>query len=306
MNTFLKRGIQLFVVLFGMVSIIFLLQRLIPGSPADMVLGPDVSDSDKQVWLEERGLTKPLGVQYVETLWGYTHGDLGNTYAAHEPVTEVLKPRLVQTLSLALGAFCLSLSLGTIWGIWGALRVGQFVDRSLGILSLVAIAAPTFVVGPLLMWIFAVHWNILPLTGYLGPSSYILPCLTLALPLSAFSGRMIRAGLVETLREDYIRTARSKGLPWTTIVFKHALRNACLPTITVLGLQLGVLLSGTVITEQIFAWPGLGSLLIDAVNRREYNVVSGCVLVIATIYVGTNFFVDILYRLLDPRIRGGT
>jgi peptide/nickel transport system permease protein len=181
--------------------------------------------------------------------------------------------------------------------------LGTWIDKSTAVLSLLSISAPSFVIGPILIWIFAVKIDLFPISGSEDLSSFVLPSVTLGAAMAAFSSRMIRSGIVEVLGEDYIRTARSKGLPPWQVWMKHVLKNAFLPTLTILGLQLGVLLSGTVITEQIFNWPGLGSLLIESIQQREYNIVSGCVLIIAGVYVFCNLLVDILYHVLDPRIR---
>ena len=302
-KTLVKRILQLIPVLIGIATIVFFLQRLIPGSPADAVLGPDAPMEQKTEWLQKYGFDKPMGVQYVSYIEGLVQGDFGRTFADYKPIFEVIAPRLVQTAKLASVAFLLSLVFATFIGIISAARAGKFTDRLAAIFSLLAISAPSFIIGPILMWIFSVKLDWFPLTGSESALSYVLPAVTLGAALSAFTSRMIRSGLVDVLSEDYIRTARSKGLSPAQIIVKHALRNAFLPTLTILGMQLGVLLSGAVITEQIFAWPGLGSLTIEAVQSREYNLVSGCVIVMATIYVFANFLVDFLYRVLDPRVR---
>jgi peptide/nickel transport system permease protein len=298
-----KRLIQTIPVLVGLITLIFFLQRLIPGNPADAVLGVDASALAKQEWLAKYGLDKPLSVQYFTYLMNVLRGDFGNTFANFTPVFESIKPRLFQTASLALSAFMCSLVAAVVVGTISTYFVDKFVDKFLAALSLVAVSIPAFVLGPIVMWIFSVKLDWFPLTGNEKLLSYVLPSVTLGLALAAYSSRMIRAGLVDVLREDYMRTARAKGLSkWNALLF-HGMRNAFLPTLTVLGLQLGVLLSGAIITEQIFSWPGLGSLTLEAVQSREYNLVSACVIVMALIYVGSNFLVDILYRVFDPRIR---
>lgn len=299
-----RRIAQLLPVLLGISTIVFFLQRLIPGSPADVVLGPDAPLAQKEVWLAKYGFDKPVLEQYFTFLGNLLKGDLGRSFANYQPVTEIIAPRLKETMGLAVVAFSFSLMVAIVTGVLSAARAGKGTDKVLAVVSLLAVSAPTFIVGPVFAWIFSVELDWFPLMGNEGPRSYVLPGVTLGLALAAFSSRMIRSGLVDVLSEDYIRTARSKGLSPSKILLKHALRNAFLPALTILGMQLGVLLSGAVITEQIFSWPGLGSLTVEAVQSREYNVLSGCVIVMATLYVTCNLVVDILYRVLDPRVRG--
>jgi peptide/nickel transport system permease protein len=303
LTSLVKRFIQTIPVILGLITIIFFLQRLIPGNPADSVLGPDADPTAKLEWLKKYGFDKNILEQYFVYLFGILKGDFGYTYANFSPVFDSIRPRLVQTALLALCAFASSLFFATAIGIFSAYFVGKFLDKLFAILSLFAVSAPAFVVGPIAMWIFSVKLDWLPLTGNEGFASFVLPSLTLGLALAAYTSRMIRAGLVDVLREDYMRTARAKGLSQFSAILLHGLRNAFLPTLTILGLQLGVLLSGAIITEQIFSWPGLGSLTLEAVQSREYNLVSACVIVMALVYVGSNFVVDILYRVFDPRIR---
>ena len=299
----IKRLIQLIFVLWGISSIVFFLERLIPGSPADAILGADAPDVDKLAWLARYGFEKPLYEQYLIFLKNLMHGDFGKSYATYSNVTDLVLPRFLETLKLASVAFVFSLILATFFGLLSAAHKGKSLDKMTAIVSLLAISAPSFIIGPLLMWIFAVKFNIFPLMGNSNWTSFVLPTVTLGSSLAAFSSRMIRSGLVDVLDEDYIRTAKSKGLSSSTILIHHALKNAFLPTLTVLGMQLGVLLSGTIITEQIFNWPGLGSLILESVQQREYNIISGCVIVMAVVYVLCNLVVDILYRVFDPRVR---
>ncbi|KAB8028608.1 ABC transporter permease [Fluviispira multicolorata] len=298
-----QRFLQLLIVLWGISTLIFFMQRMIPGSPADSVLGADASEIDKLEWLARYGLDLPVWKQYFYFIINLIRGDLGKSYHDFTPVVEIILPRLWQTIQLASVAFIFSLLLATAFGMLSAAKAGKLTDKTSAIVSLLAISAPSFIIGPILMWIFSVKLELFPLFGNEGASSFVLPAVTLGASLAAFSSRMIRSGIVDVLQEDYIRTAKSKGLSPIQILAKHALRNAFLPTLTILGMQLGVLLSGTVITEQIFNWPGLGSLVVEAVQQREYNIVSGCVIVMATIYVFCNLIVDILYRVFDPRVR---
>jgi peptide/nickel transport system permease protein len=298
-----RRLAQLIPVLLGIVTIVFFLQRLIPGNPAEAVLGVDAPLASKQEWLARYGFDKPILEQYVTYLMSLVRGDFGRTFANFTPVFEVIRPRLVETAKLAATAFTISVTIATGVGLVSAARAGRFVDKAAAVVSVLAISAPSFIIGPVLMWIFAVRLDWLPLMGNEGLLSYVLPAFTLGAALAALTSRMVRSGIVDVLSEDYIRTARSKGLPPWKVLVKHALRNAFLPALTILGMQLGVLLSGAVITEQIFSWPGLGTLTVEAVQSREYNLVSGCVLIMATVYVACNFVVDLLYRVLDPRVR---
>jgi ABC-type dipeptide/oligopeptide/nickel transport system permease component len=302
-TSLVKRFIQTLPVLIGLVTIMFFLQRLIPGSPADIVLGVDASPAAKAEWLEKYGFHKNLFSQYISYLWGILHGDFGRTYANFSPVFDSIRPRLWNTASLALTSFVCSLVAAMFIGTASSYFAGKFLDKFFAVLSLLAVSAPAFVLGPIVMWIFSVKLDWFPLTGNESLLSYVLPSFTLGLALAAYTSRMIRAGLVDVQREDYMRTARAKGLSKFSALVFHGMRNAFLPTLTVLGLQLGVLLSGAIITEQIFSWPGLGSLTLEAVQSREYNLVSACVIVMALVYVASNFLVDILYRVFDPRIR---
>jgi ABC-type dipeptide/oligopeptide/nickel transport system permease component len=302
-SMFLKRLLQLIPVLLGIVTVVFFLQRLVPGNPADVVLGIDATMDAKTEWLHRYGFDKPLLEQYFVYLTALMKGDFGHTFSNFTPVFDVILPRLVVTAKLGVTAFLFSVLIATIVGLVSAAFMGRFVDKAAAIISLLSISAPSFIVGPVLMWIFCVKLDWLPLSGNETALHYVLPAFTLGATLAAITSRMIRSGLADVLSEDYIRTAKAKGLSQVTIFVKHALRNAFLPTLTVLGLQLGVLLSGTVITEQLFSWPGLGSLTIEAVQSREYNLVSGCVLIMAIVYVASSFLVDVLYRVMDPRVR---
>lgn len=299
----IRRFIELCFVLWGISTIVFFLQRLIPGTPADMVLGFDASDIEKAEWLTKYGFNQPLFQQYMLFLKKLITLDLGNSFIDYKPITEIIYPRFLVTLKLASVSFTFSVILAIFIGIISSLHEGKSIDKMAAIVSLCAISAPSFVIGPLLIWVFSVKLNILPLIAENSALSYVLPAFTLGAPLAAFSGRIIRSSLVDVMREDYIRTARSKGLSPQAVLIKHALRNAFLPTLTIFGLQLGVLLSGTLITEQIFNWPGMGSLVVEAVQEREYNIVSGCVIIMATLYVSCNFIVDVLYQVFDPRVR---
>ncbi|MEN9825143.1 MAG: hypothetical protein RI953_888, partial [Pseudomonadota bacterium] len=267
----------------------------------DAVFGPDAPLVQKQIWLHENGFDLPLGEQYFSYLKKLLQGDLGKKIVDGRLIAPILKERLAATFQLAGTAFAFSLVFALVSGVLGAARPGSRLDGFLALGSLILVSAPVFITGTLLLWILSVKWNLVPLTGNAGFVSLILPSLTLGGALAAMSGRMMRAMLLDVMSENYIRTARAKGVGPGGIYFKHALRNAVLPVLSILGLQLAGLLGGTVITEQVFTWPGLGSLMIEAVNQRDYNLVSACVVVLATIHVSVAWLVELLQRAVDPR-----
>lgn len=299
--TVVKILFRLLFVIFAVVTMIFFIQRLIPGTPADAVLGADAPIVQKQEWLRQNGFDRPISEQYVEYLRGLTKGDFGRRLVDGRPIAPQLSERLQSTAKLAVCAFAVSLCLALVLGVAAAVKAGTLLDKILALFSLLMVSAPVFMTGTLLLWMFAVRWNVLPLTGNSGVRSLILPSLCLGAALAAMTSRMVRASLLDVLREDYIRTARAKGLPALQIYLRHALRNALLPVITVLGLQLAGLLGGAVITEQVFTWPGLGTLMLEGVNQRDYNLVSACVVVLAFIHVVVSAVIDLLQRLIDPR-----
>lgn len=297
----MKFAARLFFVIFSVLSLVFFLQRMMPGSPADAVLGADAPQYQKQLWLQQQGLDRPLSVQYVDYLSATLRGDLGKKIVDGKPIAPLVADRLLVTSKLAGTAFSISLLLALLMGVLGAVHSGRKLDDALSLLSLLMVSAPLFITGTLLLWVFAVQLNVLPLTGAAGVTALILPSVTLGLALAASTSRLVRSALLDVLHEDYIRTARAKGVGLRGIYFKHALRNALLPAVSVLGLQFAGLLGGAVITEQVFTWPGLGSLLIEGVNQRDYNLVSACVIVLALIHVSVSAAVDLIQKWLDPR-----
>lgn len=296
-----KLFFRLIFVIFTVVTVVFYIQRMIPGTPADAVLGPDAPLVQKQEWLRQNGFDRPVSLQYVDYLRGVARGDFGRRLVDGRPIAPQLSERLQSTARLALCAFAVSLCLALLSGVSAALKAGTLLDKILALSSLLMVSAPVFMTGTLLLWLFAVKWNVLPLTGHSGARSLILPSLCLGAALAAMTSRMVRASLLDVLREDYIRTAKAKGLPALQIYLRHALRNALLPVLTVLGLQLAGLLGGAVITEHVFTWPGLGTLMLEGVNQRDYNLVSACVVVLAFIHVVISAVIDVLQRLIDPR-----
>jgi peptide/nickel transport system permease protein len=290
-------------VVFGVITIVFLFLRLVPGDPVEMMLGEDARAADREALRTSLGLDQPLPIQFADYLTGLVQGDLGQSYYFREPVLETLSARYPATLELTLAGLIVGLLVAFPIGILAAVNKDRLLDRASMVLAFVGVAMPTFWLGPLLITYFSIELDWLPVSGREGLDSLILPAVTLGLGLAALSSRMVRATLAENLREDFVRTARAKGVKERLVVGKHALRNALLPVVTIIGLQFGALLSGAVITETIFSWPGVGRLLITAIQTRDYPLVQGGVLLISLTYVFVNLGTDILYALLDPRIR---
>jgi peptide/nickel transport system permease protein len=299
-----RLGSALFVAL-GVVTLVFLLLHVVPGDPVEVMLGEWASPADSAALRRGLGLDLPLPVQWWRYVVGIAHGDLGTAIHAKRPVATLLAERLPATAVLALAGVAVALLVGLPLGTLAALRRGTGVDRAAMVLALLGISLPSFWLGSLLMLAFSLGLGWLPVSGREGLSSLVLPALTLGLPLAAILSRMVRAALLEVLGEDYIRTARAKGLPEARVVIRHALANAGLPILTVVGLQLGGLLGGAAITETVFSWPGVGLLLVEAIEGRDYPVVQGTVLVIALVYVLVNTLTDLAYGVLDPRLQGG-
>jgi peptide/nickel transport system permease protein len=287
----------------GVVTLIFFLIHFIPGDPVELMLGETASTADLGRLRADLGLDRPVGEQFGTFLLGFLRGDLGNSFFYRRPVVEVILEKLPATLELAAAAMVLALFLALPLGIAAAIRKDSLTDRAAMLASLVGISMPNFWLGPLLIILFSIKLGWLPVSGREGAMSIVLPALTLGTALAALLSRMTRSAMLDVLGEDYLRTARAKGLPEKLVIVKHALRNALLPVLTIVGLQFGALLSGAVITENVFAWPGIGTLLIQAINARDYPLVQGCVLVISLGYVAANFLTDLLYSLSDPRVK---
>lgn len=290
---------------------VFLLLHLTPGDPAGMILGADASEEDRLALRHELGLEDPLPVQYVRWLGQIARGDLGTSLFLNKPVTESIAERAEPTLLLTILALVVALIFGLPTGIFAARRRGSWLDLATMGLAMGGIATPTFLLGLLLIFFVAVKLQWLPVAGFqplsAGPWEalryLILPALTLGAAQGALLARMTRSMMLDVMTQDYVRTARAKGLSDRLVVYRHALKNAFIPLLTVIGLMVGSLLSGAVVTEQIFNIPGVGRLLIQAIARRDFPLVQGTVLVIAGIYVLVNLFVDLLYGLIDPRIQ---
>jgi len=291
------------VVVLGVCSLVFTLIHLVPGDPVEAMLGEGARPADRAALRAALGLDRPLGEQYLSYLGRLARFDLGTSFREQRPVAELLAERLPATLELAAAALAISLVLALPLGLLAAARRGGALDAGTTAFALLGVAIPNFWLGPLLILVFSLWLGWTPVSGRDGFTSLILPALTLGTGLAAVLTRMVRSAVLEVLHEDYIRTARAKGLGPAAVLWRHALRNAWLPILTLLGLQLGALLGGAVVTETVFAWPGIGSLLIDAIHARDYPVVQACVLLVSLGYLLVNGATDVLYRLLDPRIR---
>ncbi len=284
-------------------TLVFLLIHLVPGDPVAVMLGDWASPADEQALREKLGLNLPLWQQYLNYMSGIVRGDLGESLFFQQPVSELIASRFPYTLQLTLMALLIAVLIAFPLGMWAALRAGKWPDHLSMSISLIGMSIPNFWLGPMLILAFSIGLAWLPVSGAEQPFSWVLPALTLGTALAAILARMLRASLLEIFHEDYIRTARAKGLPNRRVYGKHALRNALLPVVTILGLQLGTLLGGAVITEVVFDWPGLGQLLVDSIQRRDYPVVQACILVISIAYITINGLTELVYAWLDPRIR---
>jgi len=301
---FLSRRLLLTIpVLFGVATLVFSLIHLVPGDPVQSMLGDSASPSDMANLRARLGLDRPLYVQYGSFLAGLAKGDLGVSLRTNQPVAAAIAERLPATFELASAAMILAVLVAIPLGILAAVRAGTRVDHLATTFSLVGISMPNFWLGPLLAIVFAVTLGWLPVAGRGTLAHLVLPAITLGAPLAAVLTRMTRASVIEELRELYVIAARARGVSKARAVLKHAFRNSLIPIVTVLGLQIGAVLTGAVITETIFAWPGVGRLLIQSISFRDYPMVQGCILLIAITYVSMNLLTDVVYGLLDPRIR---
>jgi ABC-type dipeptide/oligopeptide/nickel transport system permease component len=299
----LRRLLLTLPVLLGVATLVFALIHLVPGDPAEAMLGETAPASDLAELRTRLGLDRPLPVQYGDFLAGLVRGDLGLSFRYGTPVSREIGQRLPRTAELALAAMTVAVLIAIPLGILGALFRGGAIDQLAMGLSLLGISMPNFWLGPLLAIVFAVQLGWLPVSGTGTPAHLVLPAVTLGAALAAVLARMTRASLIDELRELYVLAARARGLSRRRAVLAHAFRNSLIPVVTILGLQLGAVLTGTIITETIFAWPGVGRLLIQAINFRDYPLVQGCILFIAVTYVAMNLLVDLTYAWLDPRIR---
>jgi peptide/nickel transport system permease protein len=290
-------------VLWLVVSVVFLLIHLVPGDPIQQMLGEGAASADLEAARKAYGLDRPLGEQYLHYWKGVLTGDLGQSIRFQQNVSEVIAQRYPFTLRLTFAALLVALLIAVPAGVRSARRRNRWDDRLLSFVSLLGLSFPNFALGPILILFFAINLGLLPVSGAGTWAHLVLPAITLGGALAAILTRMVRTAMLEELSQDYIRTARAKGLAERTVVYKHALHNAMIPVLTVVGLQFGALLAGAIVTETIFSWPGIGRLTVQAISNRDYYLVQGCILAIGVTYVMANFITDLLYSAVNPRIR---
>lgn len=307
-------------VVFTVVSLVTLLIELVPGSPATTILGETATQEQIDNFNIKHGLDRPAfffsitsekgfvwnGAEnrYLDYWLGLLQGDLGTSFRTDRPVLDMILERYPSTIALAIVSMLIAIGIAIPLGVLAGKNKNSIIDNFSSFIALLGISLPTFVIGPFLVYLFAVKYRIFAATGSANPEDIILPAVTLGAALSAILTRMVRSSVIEELGEDYVRTARAKGLSERKVVYKHVLKNGLIPVVTILGLQLGVLLAGAIITEKIFNWQGLGLLLLDdGIGKRDYRLVQGCVLVISVTYILANSLTDLVYRRLDPRIR---
>lgn len=289
--------------LWLIVTMVFLLAHIVPGDPVAQMLGEGARADDLQQLRHALGLDVPIPVQYERYLKSVLHGNLGESFRFQQPVTRVILEHYPATLELAGVALGVCVLIGIPAGVLAAHKRGEKVDHAVGVGTLFGLSLPNFALGPVLMLVFSVILGWLPVTGRGGIPHLVLPAFTLGAALAAILTRMVRTSVIEELSADYVRTARAKGVSESGVLFRHALRNALIPILTILGLQFGTLLAGTIVTETIFSWPGIGHLTVQAINARDYPLLQGCILLIAVSYVVVNLLTDMVYAVVDPRVR---
>ena len=300
---FLTRILYTLPVIWLVVSLVFLLIHLVPGDPIQQMLGEGAPAADLQAARHAYGLDLPLGQQYLNYWKGVVRGDLGVSFRYNQSVSKLLRQRYPYTLQLTVAALLVAILLSVPAGVHSARRRNDWDDRAISVVSLFGLSFPNFAMGPILILLFSIKFGWLPVSGSGTFANLVLPAITMGSALAAILTRMVRTSMLEELSHDYIRTARAKGVSETGVVYHHALRNAMIPIVTVLGLQFGALLAGAIVTEKIFSWPGVGRLTVDAISNRDYFVVQGCILAIGLTYVAVNFLTDLVYSVLNPRIR---
>jgi peptide/nickel transport system permease protein len=305
----ITRILYMLPVLWLVVSVVFLLIHLVPGDPIQQMLGEGAASSDIAAARKAYGLDVPIAQQYVNYWKGVVHFDLGSSLRLQQPVSRLIAESYPSTLLLTIASLLIALLISIPAGVRSARRRNQWDDRVLSFVSLLGLSFPNFALGPILILFFAISVGLLPVSGtanWSAPSTWvhlILPAVTLGGALAAILTRMVRTAMLEELGQDYIRTARAKGLSENAVVYRHALRNALIPVLTVVGLQFGALLAGAIVTETIFSWKGIGRLTVTAISNRDYYLVQGCILTIGVTYIAVNFLTDILYSAVNPRIR---
>ena len=303
LNYLIQRLINAIFILFGVTTLVFLLIHLVPGDPVEVMLGESARPADRAALQAALGLDLPLFQQWLNFIKGVLFFDLGESLHSRQSVSAILSERIPATLLLSVSSLMVAVIIAFPLGMLAAINKDSYWDRSAMVVAMLGVSIPNFVMGPLLMLIFALWLGWFPVNGNEGWLSLVLPSLTLGTALAAILSRMIRASMLEVLQEDYIRAAQARGLSKPIVYWRHALSNALLPIVTVLGLQFGALLAGAVITETIFSWPGVGQLLIESIQKRDYPIVQACVLLISATYVFVNLATDVCYTLIDPRVR---
>ena len=299
----IKRLLTILPTMLGVVTLVFFLVHLIPGDPVAVMLGEHAMAVEKAALRHQLGLDQPLLHQYLMFLKGIFQGNLGNSIFYRLPVSAVIASRLPATIILAAAAMAVALLIALPLGILAGCRQYSAIDNISMFFSLLGISMPNFWLGPLLIIVFSIKLDWLPVSGMDGLKSLVLPAVTLGTALAAILSRMTRSSLLEVISQEYLVAARARGLPGWRVLLKHALKNALLPVVTIVGLQFGALLSGAIVTEKVFSWPGIGSLLIQAVFTRDYPMVQGCILVISFCYIIANVATELFYAFIDPRIR---
>ncbi len=299
-----KRLLLVLPVVWAVVTLVFLLIHIVPGDPVRNALGDNATEAQVIELKRRLGLDLPLSQQYFNYWRGVLSGDLGESLVnPSDRVLESILKRYPATIELALAGLTVAILIAIPLGVTAGTNQGKAMDNIASVVALLGISTPGFVLGPLMIYLFAIKLDLLPVSGRYRVEYLILPAITLGAALAAILTRMVRSSVIEELNEDYVRTARAKGLSELQVIYKHVLKNGLIPVVTVIGLQFGVLLAGAIITEVIFSWPGLGRLTIDAINSRDYPMVQGCILMIALTYIIANLLTDFAYRLLDPRIK---
>ena len=289
--------------LWLIVTMVFLLAHIVPGDPVAQMLGEGARVEDLQQLRHALGLDLPLWTQYGHYISGVLRGNLGESFRFQQPVLQVVASHYPATLELSIVALLICSCIAIPAGFLAAHRRGERTDHTVGVLTLFGLSIPNFALGPILILIFSVTLGWLPVSGRGGLSHLVLPAFTLGAALAAILTRMVRTSVIEELSADYVRTARAKGLSESAVLFRHAFRNALIPILTILGLQFGTLLAGTIVTESIFSWPGIGRLAVQAIGARDYPLLQGCILLIAVSYVFVNLLTDFIYAVVDPRVR---
>jgi len=298
-----KRFLLTLPALWLVLTLVFLMIHIVPGDPVEQMLGEGAAPGQLTQLRHGLGLDLPLHIQYGRYFWQLGRGDLGQSFKFQAPVRQIIFERYPATLQLAFAALVVCAAIAIPAGMLAAYRRGHTTDRAVGVFTLFGLAFPNFALGPVLILLFSIELGLLPVSGRGGPLYYVLPAATLGAALAAILTRMVRGSMLEELSSDYVRTARAKGLSTRVVLLRHAFRNALIPIITILGLQFGTLLAGTIVTETIFSWPGIGRLTVQAISARDYPLLQGCILVIAVSYVAVNLLTDLLYAVIDPRVR---